>query len=476
MRTHSIWLATQGLCPYRDFLDCHPPYFALLAPIARRCAGDPCALLWSLRISSAASNILFLGGLAALGASLVASARRWALLGLALVAFHPAVLEFLAEFRIDGWAYALTVWSIYRFRRLPHGISRDFELGVLTGIASLFFCPKLALLPPLMILSEQVVNGQSARSAARAGLSYAAGVGVAAGLFALFLSWQGITFDRAFQMVVRYNAISNANLGFRYGLLQNILHIKALFATILAGWMAWAAHHVRQGSRPDAFLVALAAWLVIQALVVSYPYKQYYAPWFLLASVFLVYLGQGLTDLLGRARVLPFVIAGAVSILADSEAARRWSAIGEAQTYQRLIRWMNRVTRPEDRVVASPPLHPIDRYDSCFLWFNTLDSRGFDAEQILAQLPSYRRFATSGRYLEELEEHPPALVVLSGDWRIVPYPSGQREVLTDFLRRHAYMAVQVGDVRFALRPDRFEQARDHGLLEPALGPLAAPPG
>ncbi len=476
MRTHSIWLAAQGLCPYRDFLDCHPPYFALLAPIARRCARDPCALLLSLRIASAAANILFLGGLAALGASSVASGRLWAVLGLVLVAFHPAVLEFLAEFRIDGWAYALTAWSLYRFRRLPRGIYRDFELGVLTGIASLFLCPKLALLPPLVILSEQVVNWQSARSAACAGLSYAAGGGVAAGLFALFLKWQGIDFDRAFQMVVRYNAISNSNLGFRFGLLQNILHIKVLFGMILAGLLAWAARHFRHGSRPDADLVALAAWLVIQTLFVSYPYKQYYAPWFLLASVFLAYLGQGLCGLLGCARVPVFVMACAVSVLADCEAARRWSDIDRARTDQRLIRWMNRVTRPEDRVVASPPLHPIDRYDSFFLWFNTLDPGGFDAEQILSRLPSYRRDASPGRFVEELEEHPPALVVLSGDWRIVPYTSGQREVLTDFLRRHAYMAVQVGTVRFALRPDRFEQARDDGLLEPVLGPSAAPPG
>ncbi len=475
MRAHSIWLAAQGLRPYRDFLDCHPPYFVLLTPFVRSHADDPGALLWSLRLLSAAGNLLFLGGLLALGAASVASRRRFALLGITVVAFHPAVLEFLVEFRIDGWGYALAVWSIYRFRQLPRGAYRGFELGVLTGIASLLICPKLALLPPLIIVFEQLFAWEPIRIGVRACIAYLAGLGVAAGLFALYLMWHGIDFDRTFQILVRYNAVSNANLDIRPSLLENIVHMRVLFWATLAGVGSWAVDHVRHRSRPQAYEVALAVWLVAQPLLVSYPSKQYYAPWFLLASCFLVYLCRDVSDLLGRTRVLGFVAVCALTALADLQTTRRWSEVNDARTHDRLLRWMNRVTRSDDRVVASPPLHPIDRYDSFFLWFNTLDQSGFDGERILAQLPMYRDYVIPGRFREELDHHPPALVVLAGDWRrFVPYTPGQQEALADFFRRHGYLSVHIGSAWFALRPDRFEQARRSGLLDAAPGPPAAP--
>ena len=476
MRADSIWLAAQGLRPYRDFLECHPPYFALLSPVVWIYPDDPCALLWSLRMLSATGNLLFLGGLAALGASSVASGRLWARLGLTVVAFQPAILQFLVEFRIDGWGYALAVWSIYRFRRLPRGDYRNFELGVLTGIASLLFCPKLALLPPLIILFEQLVTWESVRGGVRAAVAYIAGAGVGAGLFALYLIWQRIDLDRTWEMLVHYNAITNTSLSNRLSLLTSIVTIGALFWVILAGLIAWAVDHVRHRSRPDAYEAALAVWLVVQALLVGYPYKQYYAPWFLFASAFLVYLGRGLSDLLGCAGVVVVVIACAMTVLADYRAARTWSHFGEARTHNRLIRWMNRVTRREDRVVASHPLHPVDRYDGFFVSFNNYDPRGFDTESILAQMPMFQEHVTAGRFGKELEDHPPALVVLSGDWRMVPYTSGQRIALSDFLRRHGYRSVQVQNARFALRPDRLEQARRAGLLDVGVEPLVAPPG
>jgi len=74
-RTHSIWLSSQGLRPYRDFLEIHPPYFAILAPVLRLPAGDPGAWLLWLRVSGAVGNLLFLGGLAVLGASSLGSGR-----------------------------------------------------------------------------------------------------------------------------------------------------------------------------------------------------------------------------------------------------------------------------------------------------------------------------------------------------------------------------------------------------------------
>jgi hypothetical protein len=476
MRTHSIWLAAQGLRPYRDFLDCHPPYFALLAPVVRRHPADPCGLLLSLRMFSALGNLLFLGGLAVLAASSSRSGWWWALLGLTLVACSPSVLGYLVEFRIDGWGYALVVWSIVRFRRRAPGAWRDFEFGGATGIASLWLCPKLALLPPLVVLAEHFIGRRSIRSAARGFLAYIAGAGVALGLFLLDLGWQGIPWGRAFEVLVRYNAVSNANLATRHGLLLSLLHNPILFGAVLAGLIALAVEHSRQGTRPDAYAVALVPWLVIQALIVAYPYKQYYGPWFLFASGLLGPLGRALSGLPGRMRLGLVLASFALAVAVDGRLARIWSNVDVARADQRLIRWMNRVTRPLDRVVASPPLHPIDRYDTFFLWFNTLDPGGFDAERILARLPRFRDYVAPGRFDQELEEHPPALVVLSGDWRIVPYPPEQRQALAAFLRRNGYGSVRVRGAWFALRPDRLEQARRDGLLETIGGRPSVPAG
>ena len=103
-----------------------------------------------LRWAGAAGSLLFLGGLAALGASPNARGDRWTVLGLTLVACHPAILNFLVRFQIDGWAYALTVLALLRFKRCLHCAYRHFEFGLTIGLAT-FLCPKLALLPPLVV-------------------------------------------------------------------------------------------------------------------------------------------------------------------------------------------------------------------------------------------------------------------------------------------------------------------------------------
>jgi len=89
---------------------------------------------------------------------------------------------------------------------------------------------------------------------------------------------------------------------------------------------------------------------------------------------------------------------------------------------------------------------------------------GFDSGRILARLPRFRRYLSDVRLHEELEAHPPALVVVAGDWRIIPCPSEQRETLNEFLRRKGYLAVRVGTIWFAVRPDRCERARRDGFL------------
>ncbi len=278
---------------------------------------------------------------------------------------------------------------------------------------------------------------------------------------ALYLACLEIDFDGAYQMVFRYNAVHNANAGYQARLLNSIVQNTTLFWAILAGLICWAVSRIRQGSgsRADAYLPALAVWLGVQALLVAYPFKQYYAPWFLFASIFLVFLGRALSDLFGRTSVAVFLTVCIVTAFVDLRAAQSLLTADEAAGQHLLLRWMNSVTLPEDRVVASPPLHPIDRYDTFFVWFNTSDPSGFDAERILQQIPSFQECVSTEEFRQELEEHPPAMVALSGDWRFVPNTAGQQAALTDFFRHHPYHAVHKGPAWFALRPDRFEQAQ-----------------
>ena len=421
----------------------------------------------AFRVVSGIGNLLFLGGLAAVAAQSLPSARHWAKLAIATVALQPAVLQFLVEFRIDGWGYACAIWSIYRYRRLAHGSYRCFELILFTGIASLLLCPKLRLLPPLVIICDEVVGRISVRTIVCSCAASLVGATIALGLFALYLAWHGIGFDRTIQSVISYNAVSNANQDNRYGLLQSIISRKAVALVVAGGVVSYVVYRYRNRLLPDGYEPALAVWLVLQALLVAYPYKQYYAPWFLFASNFLVYLYRDVANFLGCARVLVLLTVCGLTVSADLRMARLWYELAIAQKDRSLIKWMNRVTQAGDRVVASPPLHPIDRFDSFFITFNTLAQRGYDSERILGQLPIYRNSITSGRFREELDLYPPALVGLSGDWRIVPYTGGQLKALAELLRRGGYVAVTLGNARFALRPDRYQAAQREGLLEAA---------
>src|SRR4051794_7597994 len=84
-RAHSGWLVPRGLRPYSELFEVHPPYFVLLTPILARFP-EPCSFLRALRVFSAVGNFAFLLALIALGRGGVG--MRWALLGVACVAFH----------------------------------------------------------------------------------------------------------------------------------------------------------------------------------------------------------------------------------------------------------------------------------------------------------------------------------------------------------------------------------------------------
>jgi hypothetical protein len=454
LRAHEVWLVSQGLRPYHDFFEVHPPYFILLTPIVNRSPGPYDALV-ALRVLSSVGNIAFLAGLAAIAFTSVERGRLWALLGTAVVAFHPAVLGFLVEFRMDGWGYALAVWSLFRFRRTS-GPLRHAEMGFLTGVASLLFCPKFALLPPMIALYDGLAVRAGWRGFFRIIISYAIGLGLAAGAFVFFLIAQRIEVSRAMMILVgymmKYNNYSLSSLG--HGLLREVSGSPVLTPLIAAGLAAWVVVLLRRRTPPDSYHAALAFWLVTQAVLVALPYKQYYAPWFLFGSGYLAFLGVALSDLPRRIGAAVFVVACGLSAYGAAARATTWYREDSANYERSLIQVMDRISLPGDYVVAAPPHHPIFRRDVFYLSLNTLDPNGYDADRILDSFPSLSGLVTADRYRSELESHPPALIVLRSGGEPMPYTARQNAAIESFVRERGYKRLNMGGVWFALRPDR----------------------
>ncbi len=469
-RAHSVWLVSRGLRPYSEMFEVHPPYFVLLTPILRHWA-DPCEALRAFRIFSAAGNLAFLGALVALGWSPGARGKRWAVVGVAFVAFYPKVLDYLIEFRIDAWGYALGAWGAVLFLRRPEIRGRFATFGILSGLATLFFCPKLAFWPPLIVGGILLRERRTWRETIRRVLAYGLGVGIAGVVFALFLAWNRIALDRIYLLLFRYHTLSNANSAHRSGLLRQIVQTPTLLAPIALGGLAHGVGVVRSRAKANVYPLALGIWLVIQALLVAYHYKQYYAPWFLLASTFVVVLGRDLDRAWRPIGTLALVAGCGTTALAAVGIAQLWDHYRPARAQCAQIRALNVLAGPEDRVVAPPPEHPIVRRDAFFLWFNTSDPQGYDSERILETLGPYRPLVSSEGYRAALEADPPALVVLDAGPVAAPYPEGQWNALRAFLPRQGYRVVRLGSLRLALRPDRHEGLRSSGLFDDDPGPL-----
>jgi hypothetical protein len=330
-----------------------------------------------------------------------------------------------------------------------------------TGVATLLLCPKLALLAPLVVAAELAPGWRSPRRWARPAGAYMLGAGLAAALFALYLAAQRIEIGRVYLLLFRLNALINAHSSIRFGLARMILRGPIPLAAIALGAACWVVGWARRRAWPDTYHPALAAWLIAQAALVASPYKQYFGPWLLFGASFVGFLGQALAT---RSRWLGMLACGlacGLSVAATVGLMQLIRQHGGRKAHCEAIRWMNRVARPEDYVVAEPFIHPVVRRDCSFAWWST----GYNIREVLDAMPSLRAYVSEARYRAELEAHPPAFVSLpSPNNPYVQYPERQSAVLSAFLLERGYVAVRHGIVRVAVRPDIVKDARRRGLL------------
>jgi hypothetical protein len=453
LRAHEVWLVSQGLRPYQDFFEVHPPYFALLTPVMGGVA-DPCQGLLALRVVSLVGNLTFLAALVAIAVSSVPSGRLWAMLGVALMASHQCVLVFLAEFRIDGWAYALIAWSLYRFRR-AESPWRYAEVGLVTGVASLLFCIKFAILPPLIVLFKGVMERQAPRRFLRNAGWYGLGTGLAVAVLGISLAaWrpESVTnYAAALRVQSEYGAIYRSQVGL--GLLKELAAWRSLAAMVIAGLIGWVMDQLLRRTPPRPYQLAMAVCLATMALVVPLPYKQYYAPWFLFATAFVAYLGPALDRLPGWVGTSVFVAACGVSAIAVSAEATTWYRRDSASDHRLMIGLLRQFSRPGDHVIAAAPFHPIDRADVFYFSMYFFNLRA-EANLLMDASPALRGRVSSRGYREELEAHPPAFVLIAAEGWPGFYTARQIEVMDRFLRERSYRVRKVGPLRIAIRPDR----------------------
>lgn len=440
-RAHSIWLASIGHRPYVDFFECHPPYFILLAPIARLFDERPYAYLTALRLFSSAGMLLFVAGMVRFGCRL--GDVRWTTACLVFFLSVPAVHQFAIEFRIDAWAYAILIWAILLLSESTGLVWHKYvTVGCVTTLTCMLLCPKLLFFLVIFGFVHLLRLESSRRGKCVLVGALVVGVVLAVAGFALFLFSQGIRFERMWALLVRYHSISNHRSGYGFGLATSLGTMPVALLAVLAGVVAVGMDARNRRVWPVDLLIAVTVWLVVQAGVVSYPFKQYSAPWLLMGSLMLMSAPRLRTS--PAIRLPVFLLLMGICLWNYSHNALTWVKQPHAWSHAATLQQLLDNVPPNVTVVASPPFHPMFRRDACFVWFTTVDPNGFDVDQILGELPGLSALATKQVYLEQLRESQPGLIVIDAE-AYIAYPSNLFQALRQYTQEHPGDLQRIGE-------------------------------
>jgi hypothetical protein len=446
---HATWLIAQGLTPFHDFYASHAPFLWYpLAPVWWTLPDAPSTLI-PLRLVGVVGTVLSVFAMVRVIAVVRPEVRvPWLVLGVALVGFQSIIIDYALEFRPDGWATALLFFGFWLYLRAPplRAARRCAVFALLSGIAVLLSA-KFLVLPAVFVVLDMVRRVHRRDEALNALLGYTVGGSMALLLAIAVLRSAGIDPVLAYDMAILYQWNFVAHGGFQHGLLASLIQQPQVLFVVGAGVLAWCAHLSALRLRPTTYESAVLLFLVVQLVLVDRPYKQYYAPWFLLASCFVPFLGVYAERKFPKIAAWGFVVLFLLSGWVAATALYVFSRSDQAQQLVEFYEAMLKVSGTEDSIVAYPPLHPVVRHDAFYAWNRTTSPIGYGTESVMRslQMPGYSERFEPSYYRRQLELKAPALVVSprNGDWG---YDNGQWTALQDYLTSHreAYVFVQHG--------------------------------
>ncbi len=459
MHAHTIWQIASGLVPFHDFYECHPPFlwYAFL-PFFGLLPEAPEAL-FGLRLFSG------LGTLAGLGAIYLLIridrpqiAGVWIVLGLASVLFSTGVLDYALQFRVDTWGNALLFAAIARFEwrssragwggpdgagaASSSGVARCLpfaELGLLASLAILA-TPKLYCLPIAFCAVDLARRARAGRSLTPALVGYGVGISAACGLALLALLFAGIDPVALFDLSIRFHLLFGERAHFEDGLLEMVLSQWSLLSLVALGGMAWAYWLVRTRSSASSFELAVLLTCLQQLAMVPYPHVQYVAPWFMLAAIFVPFIGLVLEVWAkeGPARfALPVAASLAVALVAVASQIH-YSRTDGAARFLSVQNTIVKLAPPGSPILVPPPFHPVVRHDAIYGLIDSWSPNGVTTEALLREmdLSPFQEKRGAERYLEELEANRPTVILFTGQ-REFFYSPEQEKAVRDYLSRHA---------------------------------------
>jgi hypothetical protein len=439
MQAHSIWLIAQGLVPFRDFFECHPPFaWYPFVPVLALLPDAP-ELLFGLRLLSLVGNLAWIAALfGAARAARPTLRSEWLFVSAAFAASHATVIGYAPQFRPDPWVWAAAFTALARAIRAPAGLRRAAELGLAGSLCALAL-PKLALLFPCYVAID--LTRRLGPSIPRELAGYALGIGLAIALAIGFLVVVGIDPLEAFDLSIRYHGDVAAHFGTPHGLWKELIGSERIsLAVALAGLVAWATWLRDRHETPTTLELTVLTSLALQIALVPFSYIQYTAPVYVLAAIFLPYCGEWVHALADRRPWAPQAVLAGAGALAVGLAAHALAAGGSAPDAERFAQVQNAVIElaPSDEpILVAPPFHPIVRRDALYGLIQTPMPSGVTTEETLRRLgvPAAARFGTEV-YRRELEQSRPAVVLFTGQPEFF-YSGEQAKAIAGYLSDHA---------------------------------------
>lgn len=450
---HAVWLIEHDQTPFVAVFECHPPFYWFFAALFATPDDDAVSLLSTLRLNTGLAHLLtFIALLANQMLGRREGERRLWIIAL-LVAVAPfSNLQYFVELRPDAWATAMLFGGTLTTRARSGALWLRYATGSFLIALSLLWSPKLIVFAAAFAAAHLFSLVRDRRSIFRASLCAFTGAACAAVVALTVLHRHGIDARAVYDMTMRYHQLLARHGSFGSGLLGAVLAQTTLFIAVSAGALSWMWLVFTRRIQQTDFDVATVAFLTIQLLIARFPYKQYYAPWFLLGAGFIPFAVIAASSVSFSVRERALVLGTAVTFAIGSVTVGQIVARDGFDLDRAYFTYVAEHV-PSGPVVTPMPLHPVTRVDAMFSWVYSVDPVGrYGTEEIMRDLalPASVHF-TLEQYRAELERSRPAFVALDSAGKTMPRV--QRQAVDEYVMRHAdeYARQASGPLVFFIR-------------------------